>query len=165
MTQALIRPWIRRDMPEVEAIEEANHQWSAQTPEQLLRMFCDRNTICQVAEVEGRVVGFMAYELMPKRIHLLCLELHPDWQGQGIAWQFLYKLQQKLSERKRRKITVSVRETDLAAQKFLRYVGFLATKVIREVYEDTKEDAFFFEFNFTQLPEAQEVTENLVLDE
>lgn len=164
MVKAYIRPWLRRDMPDIEAIEEANHEWDARPPEEIFRILCDRNTICLSAEVDDAVVGFMMYELMPRRIHIHALEIHPSYAGTGIAEQCITKLQMKLSEHKRSRLTIMLRDDELSKHIFLRRIGFLCTKMVRNVYDNDETDGYFFEFTFSQLPEAQEVTENLVLD-
>ena len=52
----------------------------------------------------------------------------------------------KLSTHRRLKITLAVRERNLAAQVFFRSHDFRATKVLRTYYEDSGEDAFQMEY-------------------
>jgi ribosomal-protein-alanine N-acetyltransferase len=56
------------------------------------------------------------------------------------------KLINKLSTHRRQKITLAVRERNLAAQVFFRAFDFKATKVLRNYYEDSGEDAFQMEY-------------------
>jgi ribosomal-protein-alanine N-acetyltransferase len=56
------------------------------------------------------------------------------------------KLVGKLSSHRRSKITLAVRERNLAAQVFFRAQDFKATKVLRNYYEDSGEDAFQMEY-------------------
>ena len=44
------------------------------------------------------------------------------------------------------RITLEVRETNLAAQLFFRHEGFKALKVLRSFYEDSGEDAYLLQY-------------------
>lgn len=46
----------------------------------------------------------------------------------------------------RKRLVFEVRETNLAAQLFLRRHDFRATRVLRNAYDDTREDAYRMEF-------------------
>ena len=56
------------------------------------------------------------------------------------------KLVSKLSSHRRTRITLEVRETNLAAQLFFRTQGFRAVRVLRSFYEDSGEDAFLMQY-------------------
>ena len=56
------------------------------------------------------------------------------------------KLISKLSSHRRTRITLEVRETNLAAQLFFRTQGFKAMQVLRAFYEDSGEDAFLMQY-------------------
>ena len=58
------------------------------------------------------------------------------------------KLISKLSSHRRTRITLEVRETNLAAQLFFRAQGFRAVRVLRGFYEDSGEDAFLMQYRF-----------------
>lgn len=138
-----IRWMIRRDMPEVMEIERATFKFPW-TEEDFFRCLRQRNCIGMVAEHGERVVGFMVYELMKTRIHLLNLAVHPRRLRQRIGRQLVGKLCRKLSADGRSSITLEVRETNLPAQRFFAAVGFLATGVYRRFYEECDEDAYRF---------------------
>ncbi len=65
-----IRWMIRRDMAEVLQIERESFEFPW-VDEDFIRCLRQRNCIGMVAEHEGRVVGFMIYELHRTRIHVL----------------------------------------------------------------------------------------------
>ena len=65
-----IRWMIRRDMPEVLAIESENFEFPW-LEEDFIRSLRQRNCIGMIAEHDDRVVGFMIYELHKTRIHVL----------------------------------------------------------------------------------------------
>ncbi len=136
-----IRWMIRRDMPEVLAIEHASFEYPW-CEEEFLRVLRQRNCIGMVAEMGERIVGFMIYELHRNKIHVLDFATHPELRRQGVGRQMVSKLAGKLSSQRRNRIALFVRETNLPAQFFFRVVGFRASEVVREHYQDTGEDAY-----------------------
>ena len=140
-TRVHIRWMIRRDMPEVLAIEHAafDYPWCE---EEFLRVLRQRNCIGMVAEHGERIVGFMIYELHRSRIQVLNFAAHQDFKRKGIGRQMVSKLVGKLSNQRRSRISILVRESNLAAQLFFRVQGFRATEVAREHFPDTGEDAY-----------------------
>jgi len=140
-----IRWMIRRDMPEVLQTEQQSFEY-AWTEEDFLRCLRQRNCIGMVAEYQDRIIGFMIYELHKNRLHLLNFAVHPSYRRCGIGSQMVQKLIAKLSSHRRSKITLAVRERNLAAQVFFRSLEFKATRVLRNYYEDSGEDAFQMEY-------------------
>ena len=74
-----LRWMIRRDMPEVLAIEQEAFEfpWS---DEDFTRCLRQRNCIGMVAEVGDSVVAFMIYELHRTRLHVL------NFAGRTAGW-------------------------------------------------------------------------------
>jgi len=140
-----IRWMIRRDMPEVLAIEHASFEYPW-CEEEFLRVLRQRNCIGMVAEYGERVVGFMIYELHKNRLHVLDFATHPEFRRQGVGHQMVAKLVGKLSSHRRTRIALSVRETNLAGQLFFRIEGFRAMEVLCEHYMDTAEDAYVMQY-------------------
>ena len=136
-----IRWMIRRDMPEVLAIEHASFEYPW-CEEEFLRVLRQRNCIGMVAEFGERVVGFMIYELHKAKLQVLNFAVAPEFRRQGVGRQMMVKLVGKLSSHRRTRITLEVRETNLVAQLFFRKQEFKAVRVLRAFYEDTGEDAF-----------------------
>src|SRR5262249_39723921 len=116
-----------------------------------------RNCIGMVAEQADKVVGYMIYELHKTKLHIVNLAVHPTWRRRGVGRQMVAKLVSKLSSHRRTRISLEVRETNLAAQLFFRALEFLAIKVARGYYDDTGEDAYLMQY---QLPgDSAEETE------
>lgn len=139
-----IRWMIRRDMPEVMRTERASFEFSW-TEDDFLRCLRQRNCIGMVAEQGDRVAGFMIYELHRTRLHLLNFAVHPGARRTGIGRLMVGKLVYKLTSHRRQKITLAVRERNLAAQMFFRAHGFKATRLLHDYYEDSGEDAYQME--------------------
>jgi len=93
---------------------------------------------------DERVVGFIVYELIMggKRIHLLNFAVAADCRRRGVGSAMMGKLTRKLSAGRRRRITVLVRETNLAAQQFFASCGFAAEGVLAGEFDETDEDAY-----------------------
>lgn len=140
-----IRWMIRRDMSEVLGIERSSFEfpWSE---DDFIRCLRQRNCIGMVAEYDGQVVGCMVYELHKNRLHILNFAVHMDFRRSGVGKQMLNKLIGKLSPQRRSRILLEVRETNLVAQLFFRSVGFRATTVLRDFYDDTTEDAYLMSY-------------------
>ncbi len=148
-----IRWMIRRDMPEVLRIEQSSFEfpWAE---EDFVRCLRQRNCIGMVAEYEEQVVGFMIYELDRDQLHVLNFAVRPDARRRGVGSQMVEKLAGKLSQQRRTRISLEVRETNLAAQVFFRNSGFKAISVLRDYYDDTTEDAYVMNFDFNTADES-----------
>ena len=101
-----------------------------------------------VAEQGEKVVGFMIYELHKAKLHILNFAVHPGCRRSGVGEQMVQKLISKLSSHRRTRITLEVRETNLAAQLFFSKQSFKAVRVLRAYYEDSGEDAFLMQYRF-----------------
>jgi ribosomal-protein-alanine N-acetyltransferase len=136
---------IRRDMPEVLAIEQEAFEfpWS---DEDFTRCLRQRNCIGMVAEVGDSVVAFMIYELHRTRLHVLNFAVRRSHRRLGIGTQMMGKLFAKLSVERRDRILLEVRERNLPAQVFFRSLGYRAITVLKDFYEDSTEDAYLMQF-------------------
>lgn len=149
--QVYIRWIIRRDVPEVLAIDAASfspHPWSE---DNLLTFLRSRNHIGMVCEIGQRLFGFMVYELHPRCLKLARLAVDPSARRCGIASQMIEKLQSKMSAneegRKRRdRITIDVPEGMLGAQLLFRSHAFRAVRVVRGGCAVTGEDVYRMEY-------------------
>ncbi len=142
-----IRWMIRRDMSEVLEIEKSSFEfpWSE---EDFIRCLRQRNCIGMVAEYDERVVGFMIYELHKNQLHVLNFAVRPDVRRRGVGHQMVNKLVGKLSQQRRNRIVLEIRETNLAAQMFFKNLNFRAVSVLRDYYDDTVEDAYVMQYRY-----------------
>ena len=145
--QVQIRWMIRRDMPEVLAIEKSSFEFSW-SEEDYIRALKRCDCIGMVAEDGDRIVGFMIYELHKKHLHLLNLAVHPEFRFRGVGRQMVKALIQKLSSQRRNRILVEVRERNTQAQLFFKQMGFRAVAVLHNFYEpeQTTEEAYQMEY-------------------
>lgn len=148
-----IRWLIRRDMPEVLAIEKEcfPDPWGEEHFETLLRQ---RNTIGIVAESDGKIVGFQIYELQPGLFHVVTMAVATLLRRRGIGTQMMSRLINKLSDQphaRRQVITAFVPESNLSAQLFLRNAGFRAN----EIYRGEPEDSYLFRYAARAIDDAR----------
>lgn len=148
---AHIRWMLRRDLEEVLAIETACFEFPW-TVEQFVNTLHHRDCIGYVAEHEERIVGYMLYEMNSVSVRILNLAVHPCLQGHTVGKQMIEKLTDKLSRKKRHKLTCEVRESNLDAQLFLRACGLQAVEVLNGFYIETTEDAYRFEYSLLAKP-------------
>ena len=156
-----IRWMIRRDLAEVLAIEEAGFEfpWSE---EDFIRCLRQRNCIGMVAEADDQIVGFMVYELHKNRLQVVNFSVHPSFHRRGIGSQLIEKLIGKLSSQRRNRIMLEVRETNVPAQLFFRELGFRATAVLREFYDDSTEDAYLMQYRYAASAETHTAPVNRI---
>jgi ribosomal-protein-alanine N-acetyltransferase len=145
--KAHVRWMIRRDMPEVLDIENESFEFPW-LEEDFIRCLQQRNCIGMVAEHDDQVVGFMIYELHKSRLHILNFSVSARYRRRGIGSQMVAKLVSKLSQQRRTRIVLEVRETNLPAQLFFQRNGFKAMTVLRGFYDDTPEDAYVMELQY-----------------
>lgn len=132
-----IRWMIRRDMPEVLAIDCAcfHYPW---VQEEFVDWLRQRNVIGMVAERDERIVGYMIYLVFRLRLELVSFAVHPDHQRQGVGRAMFDRLRDKLSVR-RPTILLDVRESNLAAHKFFAAMGCRAVGMSSERAVDGEE--------------------------
>lgn len=159
--RAHIRWMIRRDMPEVLAIENESFEFPW-LEEDFIRCLKQRNCIGMVAEYNDKVPGFMIYELNKTKIHVLNFAVGAGFRRLSVGSQMVAKLINKLSLQRRSHITLEVRETNLAAQQFFRENGFRAVSILRSFFEDTPEDAYLMQHLYQPPKENVSGTENMI---
>lgn len=149
-----VRWLIRRDMPEVQAIEDASFEfpWSE---ESFIKVLRQRNCIGMVAEHDERVIGFVIYELHKNRLHILNFGVHPEFRRRGVGAALADKLKSKLTVQRRNRLMLETRETNVTSQLFWRSQGFRAISVLRNFYPDgPDEDAYLFSWKLEQPAEC-----------
>jgi len=140
-----IRWMIQRDIPEVFKIEKQGFPFPW-TEKDFIRCLRQRNCINQVAEYQGRVVGFVIYALFKARIELFNCAVAADYRRRGVGSQMVARLIAKLSWPHRTRIILEVRETNLAAQLFFRRHGFRCVDILRCQHDETTEDTYVLQF-------------------
>lgn len=146
-----LRWFLRKDLPAVLAIERASFDWPWRE-EDFVRAMRGRNTTGYVAEVEGRVAGFIIFALPPCKgaegtIEVWSFAVDPWRRRQGVARAMLAMLQDGvLSKARGERITFPVREGNLAAQLCARSCGFRCYDTLHGEYDESDEAMYLFEW-------------------
>lgn len=130
MVKPDIRWMINRDIDDVMQIEIACFEWQDRWCMPLIRKIgLQRNVIRVVITDEaqyGKIVGFMFYELHPKRLELLRFAVDPSVHRKGYGAAMMQRLINKLSQQNREVVGVDVPEHNVGTQIFLSRCGFKA---------------------------------------
>lgn len=98
-------------------------------------------------DAAGPTAGYMAYRLRRDYLELLSLAVAPEYRRLGFGKALVDKLKAKLSCGRRTRLTLTARESNLAALKFFRSQRFLAVAPVRGFYEDSSgEDGILMEY-------------------
>lgn len=138
--EVLLRCLTSRDYSEVMRIELESFQY-AWTEDDFRNVLHDPGVVGMVAGVNGKIAGFMIYELLDDEYHLLNFAVSQNFRRQGVGTQMIEKLMARLT-RNRPTLRIEVREKNMAAQKFFSKCGFRAWEVVEEFYENPVEDAY-----------------------
>lgn len=146
---------VRRDLPEVLAIEQACYKkpW---TEAEFVNRLKGKGTIgMSLRSEDGAVNGFMVYangdratlDLGDKaaldRITLVSLAVKPELHRQGLGSLMLDKLKYKAACGRRKEIVTLVHEGNLSAHLWLKANGFFCFKVGRKVYANGADGLWF----------------------
>lgn len=146
-----IRWLIRKDMPAVLSIEQRAFEFPW-LEEDFLCCLRQRNCIAMVATIGDRVVGQMTYELHKGHYVILNFAVDPEFHRQGIGRAMMQTMKGKLCVGHRCKLIMDIRETNLAAQRFLKSEGFQCVTVMRDHWEQNyggHESAYRFEHDIS----------------
>ncbi len=111
--------WIMRcDLQEVLAIEAASFEfpWSE---DDFIHCLRQRNCFGIIAEYDGRVIGFVIYDLYKNRINVLNFATAPEMRRRGVGTQMFEKILARLLPNEKKGILFLVRETNDSAVPFL----------------------------------------------
>ena len=140
-----VRWMVRRDFAQVMEIEQACFEFPW-TDEELRQCLQQPNCLCMVAEHEGRIVGFVVYETPKNRLFISNIAVDPEFQRHNVARQMIQKLVSKMLYQRRHRIVIEIRETNLPALQCFRALGFRASTVLKNFYEDQSEDAYVLQY-------------------
>lgn len=147
----LTRYMTEADFPRVLRIERAS--FNCPWPESLFRhSLRERSTVAVVAydDIEAMpfTVGYVFYKI-GQFIEITNLAVAPVFRRQRVGSTMVTRLITKFVDRPGKQgIRVQVRETNLAAQMFLRSLGFRAISTFSNFYSDSDEDSYLMELLF-----------------
>jgi [ribosomal protein S18]-alanine N-acetyltransferase len=128
------------DIENVIAIERASFQfpWSTRFFLDELQVDCARSIL---AEVEGRIVGYVLFWFLPEEVDIHNIAVHPDFRRQGIGRLLLEQVVDAARRQERLRVTLDVRFSNVPAQNLYRSFGFVIRGLRKGYYSDNGEDA------------------------
>ena len=138
--KVLFRSMVSADLDEVMAIERTafRHPWSAKFFLEELQVACARTIL---AEVNGRIVGYVLFWLLPEEIDIHNIAVHTGFRRQRIGQTLLSQVVEQARSRNSSRVTLEVRVSNTAAQKLYDSVGFVSRGLRKGYYSDDGEDA------------------------
>jgi len=137
----LFRPMTKDDLDEVMAIERSAYRypWSSGFFLQELQVACARSIL---AEIDGRVCGYVLFWLLPGSIDVHNLAIAPDHRRLGIARMLMHRVVAVASAQSASRVTLEVRLSNDQAKTLYASLGFVQTGLRKGYYSDDGEDAF-----------------------
>ncbi len=128
------------DMDEIMVIERSSYRfpWSQGFFLQELQVACARSNL---AEVDGKIVGYVLFWLLPGTIDIHNVATHVNYRRRGVARLLISRVVGHAREHSASRVTLEVRKSNIAAQKLYVSMGFLTIGVRQGYYCDDGEDA------------------------
>ena len=128
------------DIENVIALERASFQfpWSTRFFLDELQVDCARSIL---AEVDGRIVGYVLFWFLPEEVDIHNIAVHPDFRRQGIGRLLLEQVVDSARRQERLRVTLDVRFSNAPAQNLYRSFGFVIRGLRKGYYSDNGEDA------------------------
>lgn len=137
----LFRPMTTDDLDEVMAIERSAYRypWSSGFFLQELQVACARSIL---AEIEGRIGGYVLFWLLPGSIDVHNLAIAPELRRLGIARMLMRRVVAAANNQSATRVTLEVRQSNEPAKRLYASLGFVQTGLRKGYYSDDGEDAF-----------------------
>lgn len=143
LRNAHIRQMIRRDLPDVLAIEQASFcdPWGEQD-------FCaalsTRNCIGMVVVDGNELFAYAVYDLWKRCVDVMNIAVHPHFRRRKVASSMMAFIRDKHIRKRRNHIEAEVSEYNLTGQLFLKALGFRCEQTFRTTTAGEVFDAYKF---------------------
>jgi len=94
-----------------------------------------------VAEISGRLAGYLMAWKVVDQLHILNIATDPDFRRRGVGTALLFAAMEKAATWRMVEITLEVRESNREARTFYTGHGFTARGLRKGYYADNGEDA------------------------
>ena len=101
-----------------------------------------------VAEVDGRVAGYIGSQTVPPESDMMNVAVHPDFRRQGIAEALVSALWEQLHQAGNSSLTLEVRASNASAIALYQKLGFVQIGCRPNYYRNPKEDALILRKSF-----------------
>ena len=140
-SNVIYRTMTVNDLPQVQLVERKcfTTPWSRNLF--LSEMTRNDNAIYIVACVGEKIVGYAGIWVILDEGHVTNIGVDPDFRRQGIGQGLLEELTVRAMQRGITAMTLEVRLSNYGAQALYKKLGFEASGIRKEYYQDDKEDA------------------------
>lgn len=101
-----------------------------------------------VAEVDGRVAGYIGSQTVMDESDMMNVAVHPDYRRKGIAEALVNALVEALKQRESRCLTLEVRASNEPAKALYDKLGFVQVGLRKNYYRNPREDALILRKEF-----------------
>jgi len=124
--RVIVRRARRDDIPEITEIEELAFPKSPYPTYVFLYNLSNNPDGFLVAEVSGRVVGYIIFETRPwlNEGHIVSIAVHPDHRRRGIGTILMKEAERRIAERGYDVVRLEVRESNFGARRFYERLGY-----------------------------------------
>ncbi|MBU4046962.1 ribosomal protein S18-alanine N-acetyltransferase [bacterium] len=98
-----------------------------------------------VLEKDKRIIGYLGFWLMRDNIHITNIAIAEKFQRRGYGGKLLKFVEEEAIVHKIKKISLEVRRSNCIAQDMYRKYGYKVMRVLRNYYQEEKEDALVME--------------------
>ncbi len=139
LDRLIIERMTPQDLDEVLAIERESFPsaWSRGSYERELR---NSNTYYYVVRSAGVLVAYAGMWVIYEEAHITTLAVHPQWRRLGIATRLLSLLIGIACQQEANRLTLEVREKNVAARALYEGIGFEEKGFLSNYYGDTGEN-------------------------
>lgn len=139
-----IRLMRKEDIPEVSGIEKLSFPspWSSDIFFSELEK--ENFAFYWVVEYRDRLAGYGGYWEIKNEAHLVTFAIHPGFRRMGLGAKLLEYLLNHAQDQSLDTVTLEVRHSNLAAQRFYERFGFKKIAIRPHYYSDTNEDAIVY---------------------
>ena len=144
--QVSFRSMTRADLDDVMAIERTafTYPWSSRFFLQELEVECARSIL---AEVNGRIVGYVLFWLLPDEVDIHNIAVHREFRRRGLGRILLHQVIARAQRRLSLRVTLEVRISNIGARKLYESMEFAVTGSRKGYYSDNGEDALAMALN------------------
>jgi|694.fasta_scaffold56382_5 ribosomal protein S18 acetylase RimI-like enzyme len=100
---------------------------------------------------EPFVAGYCIYDLKYHYLKMRRFIINPNCRRLGLGSEMMMRILKKLNS-KRSYVEITLRETNLQAQLFLKQNKFVAKKLLHQKFEDTNEDGYLMVYDLINKP-------------
>jgi [ribosomal protein S18]-alanine N-acetyltransferase len=132
--------WLEDDIQQIQEIENYSfNEFDAYTREDFKRWYHYNPDLCLVAEIEGKIAGYVMTRILPAQGDLASMAVHPEYKRCGVAAALFQKTVEIVKAYGKKRITLEVRKTNTSGLAFWTKMGFGEYGHEPDFYDDGEE--------------------------